>query len=110
MITAFLSSSFRQQDHDVVTAFSDLLKNLGIQAYLVTHEPDILKGAIARIKELDLFVAVMTPRQHAMPPSYIQFEMIGHFRQAHLWFPALQTGLLAHPFVALALRIKPVGT
>jgi myo-inositol-1(or 4)-monophosphatase len=74
-IKAFLSSSFADEDNLIVNKFIEILKENEVECYQARFEPTLPEGIIKAIKENELFVAILTPRNENAPSSYVNFEI-----------------------------------
>lgn len=59
--SAFVSSSFSKEDKVVVSKIIKVLKELGIEYYQAQYVPELPDGIVKKIKEHDLFIAILTP-------------------------------------------------
>ena len=74
-LRAFLSSSFAEEDRDVVEAIKAILSELGIKCYQAKYVTKILEGMREKILEHQLFIAILTPRGGGQLPEAVSVEI-----------------------------------
>ena len=84
MLEAFLSSSFHEDDKEVVEAIKEILSELGIKCYQAENVPRIPDDIIKMILNYRLYIAVLTPRKAEEISPAVTFEVgvaLSHDRQ-----------------------------
>jgi hypothetical protein len=73
--TAFLSSSFHEDDAQLVDRFKRILSDLRIDPYQARGVPVLFPDIISQIESHDLFICLLTPRKYRQPPKWVSFEL-----------------------------------